>query len=246
MHRCYLESAAWRGSEVQLSAAESHHLVKVLRAVAGDEVFVFDGAGRTARARLKSLAPAVLEIIREDAVECDGACGVTLIQALPKGSRMDLIVEKATELGVSAIVPVITERVIVEPKSERVERWRRIVVSASKQCGAAGMPMVMDITPYSEALARLEPFDLLLVGSLGADAILLRDVLRGSDAKRIGVIIGPEGDLTSDEIDEAVRHGAVQVSFGDLVLRVETAALYVLSAVRYEIFCGSGRAGAGS
>ncbi len=234
MHRCYLESAEWKGSDLQLSADEGRHLCKVLRAGVGDEVFVFDGAGRTAVTRINALNPVVLEIIKEELQECSGSGGITLIQSLPKGKRMDLIVEKATELGVSTIVPVVTERVIAIPKADRVERWRRIVVSAAKQCGSCRMPRVLDIMSYEKALEDCGPFDLLLVGSLNADAKLLREVLRDSKAESIAVIIGPEGDLTADEIDLAVKSGALQVSFGELVLRVETAALYVISAIRYE------------
>ena len=234
MHRCYLESARWKGGELRLSSDESHHLLNVLRAQQGDEVFVFDGAGHTARARLDNLDPVTLSVLEETAAEDAGVGGITLIQALPKGKRMDLIVEKATELGVSSIVPVITERVVAVPKADRVERWRRIVVSAAKQCGASSMPNVLDIMDYGTAIEECGPFDLLLVGSLAPDTKLLKDVLRASEYQTVAVIIGPEGDLTQVELDDAIAKGAVPVSFGDLVLRVETAALYVMSAIRYE------------
>jgi 16S rRNA (uracil1498-N3)-methyltransferase len=234
MHRCYLESARWKGGELRLSSDESHHLLKVLRAEQGDEVFVFDGAGHSARARLDKLDPVTLSVLEETVAEDSRVGGITLIQALPKGKRMDLIVEKATELGVSTIVPVITERVVAIPKADRVERWRRIVVSAAKQCGASNMPSVLDIMDYGAAIDACGPFDLLLVGSLAPDTKLLKDVLRDSEYQSVAVIIGPEGDLTQGELDDAIAKGAVPVSFGELVLRVETAALYVISAIRYE------------
>ena len=212
-----------------------------MRARPGDEVMVFDGAGHVAPARVKTTSPAVLEITGE-VEEKVRRNRLTLIQALPKGHRMDLIVEKGTELGLQSLVPVITVNTVSRPKGEqaakKVERWNRIALSAARQCGTPWIPDITPVTSYESALGS--KFDLLLIGSLSADARPLHDVLNETPALRdgnlsIAIIIGPEGDLADSETAEAVDKGAVPVSFGELVLRVETAAIYSLSVLSYEI-----------
>ncbi|OVE75161.1 hypothetical protein BVX97_05600 [bacterium E08(2017)] len=235
MLRCYLESPDWKGSELNLSPEEAHHIFNVMRAAVGDEVYAFDGKGNGARAVIVSSEPAILEIQDVVTESESGSTSITLIQALPKGSRMDLIVEKATELGAAQIIPVITDRVISRPKQEKVERWRRIAVAAAKQCGSLTVPKIEDIVSYDDALEVCGDQDILLIGSLEEGAKAMRDVIRGSGASKVAVIIGPEGDLTPEEHAAAVEKGAIPVSFGKLVLRVETAALYVLSALGYEL-----------
>jgi 16S rRNA (uracil1498-N3)-methyltransferase len=245
MHRCYVNPANWNESDLFLSAEEEHHLLHVLRAKAGDTVAVFDGRGSEATAEIRmDGAPGkthrvVLRILGVGKSRHPGL-SLTLIQALPKGKRMDLIVEKAVELGVTDIIPVITERTIVrldaDARKERGERWQRLALSASRQCGTSWVPDVRSVCDYSEAMRNCREFDLLLVGSLGDDARPLHDVLNEARRKtKAALIIGPEGDLTSAEIKEAMDAGAVPVSFGQLVLRVETAALYGLSVLNYEL-----------
>jgi 16S rRNA (uracil1498-N3)-methyltransferase len=238
-----------------LTADEEHHLLDVLRAKIGDTVAVFDGEGRGAKAVVTEVGGRRSEI-RNQRSEIEGrrvvlkvlnvggeaapGLAITLIQALPKGRKMDLIVEKAVELGVTQIIPVISERTIVRldgaARKERGERWQRLALSASRQCGTSWVPDVRSVCDYSEAIGKCSGFDLLLVGSLGCDARPLHDVLNAAGRKTmIGLIIGPEGDLTPAEIKKAVDVGAAPVSFGQLVLRVETAALYGLSVLAYEL-----------
>jgi len=248
MHRCYVNPAEWNESEMFLAADEEHHLLDVLRGKLGDTVAVFDGKGKEARAvisegRSRKTDQKQHKIILK--VLSDGKAGkpwlsLTLIQALPKGKRMDLIVEKAVELGVTEIIPVISARTIIRldaaARKERSERWQRLALSASRQCGTSWVPDVRLVCDYSAALQNRSDFDLLLVGSLGSDARPLHDVLNEAGRKtKAGLIIGPEGDLTQAENKEAVDAGATPVSFGKLVLRVETAALYGLSVLAYEL-----------
>lgn len=240
MHRCYIQSADWQSPEIALSEHEAHHLFDVLRAVKDDEVLVFDGQGRSARASVRSVEPPVLTVSDAEVVLKQQQGGITLIQAIPKGKRMELIVEKATELGVSEIVPVLTERVVSVPKGERaarrVEKWRKTSVAAARQCGADWVPSVSEIVSLEKALEERGPFDLFLVGALTSDAKSLREVLRDKArfAKTVALLVGPEGDLSLSELDMAVAKGAIPVSFGELVLRVETAAIYGLSILAYE------------
>lgn len=243
MHRCFVRPADWNGPEIRLSRTEEHHLRHVLHAGEGDTVAVFDGRGREALASVvvERGRRAVLKLLAEPRIVQPALCRLTLMQALPKGRKMDLIVEKATELGVSTIVPVISERVVTRLKErrgkDRVERWQRIALSAARQSGSGWIPEVRPVSGYADAMTGCGSFDLFLVGSLGNDTYPFRSVTeraRKKKPRKIGLLIGPEGDLTPAEIRKAVEAGAVPVSFGPLVFRVETAALYSLSVLAYE------------
>ncbi len=242
MHRCFIEPGRWADGGILPSDAEAHHLRDVLRAEDGDTVAVFDGAGREARATVRLAADGMLTLeVSEIGSAAQRACDIALIQAIPKGARMDLVIEKATELGVARIIPVITDRGVVrldaKQARKRAERWKRIARSASKQCGTPWLPVIDPAQPYGRAIDRLGEFDAVLLGSLVEGTQPLRmviDSLREQAPASIAVIIGPEGDLTPAETAAAMEAGARPVSFGDLTLRVETAALYAASVLAHE------------
>ena len=242
MHRCFIEPERWHTHQIEPSPEEARHLRHVLRAEVGDVVTVFDGAGREARATVQSgSGGALLLAVEHTRSVSPRPFDLVLIQAIPKGSHMDLIVEKATELGVSRIIPVISDRVIVRLDSaqakKRVDRWERVIKSASKQCGTPWMPQIDPVQPFAEALKQLSSFDAVLLGSLAEGVVPLREAVQnliGTELKSAAVIIGPEGDLTPAESDAALEAGAIPVSFGGLTLRAETAALYALSVLSYE------------
>lgn len=243
MHRCFIDPGQWDDPLVALSEGESHHLLTVLRAREGEQVTVFDGRGRTAPARIAGVRPAELELtgpVAEHARPSD----LTLIQAVPKGHRMDFIIEKGTELGMSRIMPVLTENTVTRPAGKqadnKLERWNKIALSAARQCGTPWLPDINPVTGLEQALDQCGGFDLLLVGSLRSGARRFKDVLAEKSevlggCPAIGVLIGPEGDFTSSEYELAEVKGAVPVSFGGLVLRVETASIYALSVLSYEL-----------
>lgn len=238
MHRCFAEADSWRDGQVSLSQEESVHLSRVLRARAGDPATVFDGQGRVSPAEVIDASPRAsrLRLTGPATQHPRPTPSITLVQAIPKGAHMDQIVEKATELGVAGIAPVLTERTVRRPAGDPNERWTRIAVNAAKQCGTPWVPSVRRPEPLASTLSSLaQNVDLLLVGSLEKDSGNLSSALRaGGKHDRIGLIIGPEGDLTAGEYKAARDAGAVPVSFGALVLRVETAAIYGLSVLRYE------------
>jgi 16S rRNA (uracil1498-N3)-methyltransferase len=242
MHRCFAETDRWEADRITLAAEEEHHLLDVLRAREGDEVTVTDGKGREVRARLElqvadeSQGRACLSILPNSEVVDDFSCRVTLIQSLLKGERMDLVVEKATELGVTEIYPVMTERVVTRiPEARRLsrrQRWERIATSAMKQCGVRRLPEIRDIVRLPKALEELQDFDVFILGSLSETARPLRSILEILPKQgRIAVLIGPEGDLTDEEIELARNCGAIEAGFGKRVLRAETAAIYALGAI---------------
>jgi len=151
---------------------------------------------------------------------------------------MDYIVEKATELGVSRIVPLVSERTVVRPDDDssdkKVERWHKIAVEASKQCGRTDVPSVEKIARYKEVLGDIEGYDLTLVACLTKDTIPIKEALKGFKAGKILIFIGPEGDFTLEEIGMASAGNCKFVSLGKRVLKSDTAGLFALSVIGYE------------
>lgn len=256
MRSCYIEPSVWNDKRVPLSREEEHHLIDVCRVGKNEEVRVFDGRGREAIARIaagkagtrKGQAKVELGIVRV-LPEKKRNIDIVLIQAIPKGDGMDWIIEKATEFGVASIYPVVTERVIKRPREKEsdgaITRWQRIAISAAKQCGCAWVPMIMPVLGFKDVPAIFPGLDLVLFGSLQRNAEPVHEVMiesAGRIKKSVGLLIGPEGDFTDAEVKMAQSGGALPVSFGSLVLRVETAALYGLSILKYELD-GRNRAG---
>ena len=243
MHRCFIEPERWREQLIEPSADEAHHLRHVLRVGDGDVVTVFDGAGLEAHAmvRCDSDGGLLLAVQGPTTHAAKRPFDLVLIQAVPKGSRMDLIVEKATELGVARLIPVVTDRVIVRLDAaqalKRVVRWERVAKSAAKQCGTPWLPRIDAVQSFSGALQQLSEFDAVLLGSL-AEGVqpfhVALPAVRAKSPKTVAVIIGPEGDLTPEELASALKAGSIPVSFGGLTLRAETAAIYALSVLSYE------------
>ena len=245
--RAFWTPAAADPAEITLDEPESRHLVAVNRAAAGATVTVFDGRGtewictlREADRRSARLA------VRFAQKAAPLPYLITLGQALPKGSGMDDIVRKATELGAARIVPLESERTqvhLAEDRSERkIEKWRTAAIEAAKQCGNPWLP---EIAPVQGAAAFMESarYDLKLIASLQPGAQPLREALAGFRAGRpaggpppaVVWLIGPEGDFTPAELSLAATCGFVPITLGPLVLRCETAATYALSVLAYEL-----------
>ncbi|MDR7556157.1 MAG: RsmE family RNA methyltransferase [Armatimonadota bacterium] len=231
--RFYVAPGSLPAPLITFGPREAHHIARVLRLRPGTRIVVFDGAcevdaelvsttGGVVTAR--PLGP-VRPIVRPVAL--------TLLQGLPRGPKMDVIVRMATELGVAAIRPVLTTRAAPEPGAARVERWRRIAREAARQCGRGDVPAVEAPAPLAQALAALGPVDLLVVPwerarrPLGA-------VVAGRAFAAAAVLVGPEGGLAADEVAAAEAAGGEAVSLGPLVLRTETAGLATVAMLLYE------------
>ena len=154
---------------------------------------------------------------------------------------MDLIIQKATELGASEIVPILTERAVVRLKEDRgagkQERWEKIALNAAKQCGAAWLPKIAPVQTLKDFLAARRAFGALLVCALDETALPIGEAIQAIKARpvsSVGVLVGPEGDFSAAEMEFIRAAGAVSVSLGGSVLRSETAAIYALSILRYE------------
>lgn len=239
MHRCFIEKERWDNKTIVPSTEEAHHIRHVLRAKDGEPIAVFNGTGNEARTILQSneVHPTQLDV--QQVLTAPGRTfEITLIQAILKGNRMDFLIEKATELGVTRIVPVMTSRVISRLDAaqgrQKRDRWERIAISAAKQCGTRWLPIIETVTSLEEAMQAGSAADAVLLASLTEQTRplgTLMDDMRSNAPKSIAIIIGPEGDLSPDETQCALRKGAIPISLGDLTLRAETAAIYAISAL---------------
>jgi 16S rRNA (uracil1498-N3)-methyltransferase len=245
VHRFHVPPGTANHAEVTLSPEESHHALRVLRLAPGDVVTLLDGAGVEARGDVTAVEKRAVKIaVRERIVHPPLPCALTLFQALPKGRLMESIVEKATELGATRIVPLLTERTISRPDEEhatsKLEKWRTTALEAVKQCGNPWLPRIEAPVNFAEQLRRKEHFDLALVASLHPGARPLRavfDELRARGPGRpatVAVWVGPEGDFTPQEIAALVQGGVQPITLGRLVLRCDTATVATLALVMGE------------
>jgi 16S rRNA (uracil1498-N3)-methyltransferase len=246
MHRFYLPPENCHSPLLTLTEREAHHALRVLRVRPGDNVIVLDGAGHKFGCTVsnENKGTVQLNVVERTSVS-HLPCQITLLQAIPKGKLIESIIEKATELGAHRIVPILSERAIARLNNTsavaKLEKWRLVAIEAIKQCGSAWLPLVESPTTPAQFIARQEKFDLALVGSLQADARHPRECLsefkiqHGALPSSVAVWIGPEGDFTPDELHAIQAAGARPISLGRLVLRVETAAIYCLSFLDYEM-----------
>jgi len=237
MPRFYAPDAQWSSGIVSLDEAEGRHAAEVLRLQQGDVVSLFDGAGRVANARLILVGKRRVEAEILDVATSPLPAGrTTLVQALPKGKLFEWILEKAVELGVSRIVPLLTEHTVVQiegsDRQRKKEKWERVVVEACKQCGQNWLPEIMLPVSLPDFLKETPPA-VSVIGSLHPGATRLHEAVPSPLRVDAAIWIGPEGDFSRSELDRVVARGVCPVSLGDIVLRVETAAMYCMSVLNH-------------
>ena len=241
-HRFYLPSTNWKSDSLTLDAEESHHCVDVVRLGVGNEVTVFDGAGREALAEIaQAHRKGVILTIKEERQLSPRAAKIALGQAIPKGKNMELIIEKAVELGASDIYPLLTERTVVRLEGDEArkkqEKWQRIAIEACKQCGQSWMPQVHVPQSLGKFLQTRESVDLPIVAALDPAARKLDVILAGNAKPQSAcVLVGPEGDFSPAEMAQVLANGFLPWTLGPIILRAETAALYCLSVLGHELF----------
>lgn len=213
-----------------------HHLRDVLRLVPGDEVTVFDIENNEYQSVISSLDRKQLVLtVRSRRPAPVGKLRVAIACAIPKKSRMDDIIDMLTQLGVDTIIPMETDRVVVklgEDRETRLERWRRIARSAAEQSRRNSLPVISPVMSLAEVLALAKEYELKLVPNLAGACKPIREINLSPSPASALVLIGPEGDFTPAEIEEAVKAGFIPVSLGDTVLRVETAAVGVAAYLK--------------
>jgi 16S rRNA (uracil1498-N3)-methyltransferase len=246
MRRFYLPPEQCQSERLALAGAEAHHAADVLRLKPGELVTVLDGAGGEFTCRIHAVERKRIQLDVESLVrDSPPACRITLIQAIPKGQIFEAIVQKATELGVWRIVPLLSERVaarlVGEAAEHKREKWQQTAVEAIKQCGQRWLPRVEAPVVLPAWLASGEQFDLALFGSLEEDRRHAREYFASFEKERrrrpdsVCVWIGPEGDFSPAEVEAIKKSGALPITLGPLVLRSETAAIFALSIINYEL-----------
>lgn len=251
MHRFYLSPDDW--SAATLAGSEAHHARDVLRLQPGARITLFDGRGREGTAEISALDSAVVHVrVLHEAITPPLRARITLAQAIPKGKNMDLIVQKAVEIGAAEIFPLLSARTVVqvdpESAAQKLAKWQAVALEAGKQCGQNWIPQVHPPQTPDDFLAGASAaaYDLRLIGSLQPGALHLKQILADyarahtpARPTKVLMLIGPEGDFTPAEMALARSHGCAPLTLGPIILRVETAAIYCLSILSYELLADS-------
>ena len=267
MHRFYIAPEHWNANALVLRESEVHHARDVLRLEPGERVVVFNGRGHEVTAEITKVTREEIPLRKlHEARVPPLRCEITLAQAIPKRKNMDLIVQKAVELGAAQIAPIISDRTVVHLQDKEAvlkqAKWQQVAVEAAKQCGQNWLPTVKMPRKLKEFFATVEAgvspatnpgmqptrllpqgrdLDLRLIGSLQSDAVHLKTVLAEYEREHqcrptsVLICIGPEGDFTPAELNLARSHGCRPITLGPIILRVETAAIYCLSILSYEL-----------
>jgi 16S rRNA (uracil1498-N3)-methyltransferase len=223
------------GAVVELDNEEFHHLAHVLRKQVGDRIALFDGCGRSAIGQIESLGRRGVQVRVEPPVSCDSESNpvLTLATAVPKGDRAKWLIEKLTELNVDIWTPLQTARGIVDPRLPRLEKFQHSVIAACKQCGRNRLLKVHPPHTLQEWLMREQQHGAILIADPQGEPInQALERLTWGPSLRLAAAVGPEGGLSLEELELARQAGAVCVSLGSNILRIETAAIAMAAFLR--------------
>ena len=253
MRICYLPKDKIGDRIIISDPRQIHHLAVVLRLKCGDEVSAFDGKDNEHLCQIEEIAKNKLTLIIRQTKTVSLSQGamagnriaaaisdkeITLACAIPKNVKMDYIIQKTTELGVSRIIPIRTKRTIVkidpQKAADKHKRWQRIAQEASKQCKRIRFPLIDPVREFKDVLSEISRYDLAIIPNLEKGNKAIANAVNAFKGKSILFFIGPEGDFTPDEIASAREKGCVGVSLGDLVLKVDTAAIAVTAFLRFK------------
>lgn len=229
--------------QIHITGTDVNHIVHVLRMKPGEELWISDGEKKEYHCRLESAAEdeVWLHILYAQEPEYELPSRIFLFQGLPKADKMELIIQKAVELGVFEIIPVETKRCVVrldEKKAEKKrQRWQQIAESAAKQSKRMLVPSVHPVMTYQEALVWAEKLQVRLIPyELAKDMEKTREILDGiQPGQSIGIFIGPEGGFEEWEVEAAIAAGALPITLGKRILRTETAGLAILSVLMFRL-----------
>ena len=238
MHRFFIPKPF--KEEMRITGRDAHHIIDVLRMQPGEQIQIVadDGVsfvGEVTAVNSNTVTVLAKEILRETH---EPDVRISLLQGLAKGDKMEFIIQKAVEIGIAEIFPVAmvhSVMVLDSSKAEKkVERWQKIAEAAAKQSKRDSIPTVHEVMKLDQILQQ-EKWDLLLVAYESENQVSLKEALQAhKEAKTIGVVIGPEGGLSMEEVEAAQKQGGIAVSLGRRILRTETAGLVATTAILYE------------
>jgi 16S rRNA (uracil1498-N3)-methyltransferase len=254
MQRYFVAAEQFGEAEVRITGEDAHHALRVMRTKPGDKLIVSDGAGRTALVNVREILQGE---VAADVVDWLGQTGepqweITIAQSLPKGDKMELVVQKGTEIGAFSFVPFQSERMIVQydgkKEAKRIERWGKIAKEAAEQSHRSRIPAIEPVRTWRELLGLIGACDLALLcyereghaahGRGIGSAVRQWKAGRGQqgepEAPKVLLIVGPEGGFTEREANEAEAAGAMLVGLGNRILRTETAGIVGLTCLLYE------------
>ena len=243
MHHFFVTPQQISGDKIRIEGGDVNHMKNVLRMKTGEELTIGDGDGWLYLCVVESYEEdmAVLKILEKKKDESELPSKIYLFQGLPKQDKMELIVQKAVELGVYQVIPVATKRAVVKldakKAKKKVERWQQIAVSAAKQAGRGIIPAVGEVCTYAQALKYAEELDVVLIPYELAEGMketkaILDQVKPGM---RVGIFIGPEGGFDVEEVEAAMTEGIHPITLGRRILRTETAGMTMLSILMFQL-----------
>ena len=228
--RVYTPVPLTAGKRLELDKRAAHHILTVLRLKPGALLILFDGQGNACQATLEHSTEVIIGQQLDDKTE--SPLQIHLIQAISRGERMDYVIQKAVELGVHRITPVSSQRCMVKLKGERAKKrlqhWQGIIISACEQCGRNRLPVLGEITTLNAALPEPEQALKMVLDPAGRNTL---SSLKPRDS-RVTLLIGPEGGLADEEIQQAQQSGFISLRMGPRILRTESAAVAALSALQ--------------
>ena len=243
MQHFFVSPQQVKEEKIYVEGSDVNHIKNVLRMKLGEKLTVNDGEGWQYLCEVESYEAdmAVLHIVEKSKAETELASRIYLFQGLPKQDKMELIVQKAVELGAYQVIPVSTKRAVVKldakKAGKKVERWQQIAVSAAKQAGRGIVPTVGEVCTYAQALKMAEELDVVLIPYELAEGIEeTKKIIAGiRPGQSVGVFIGPEGGFEEEEVKLAMEAGAKPVTLGRRILRTETAGLTTLSVLMFHL-----------
>lgn len=243
MYRFFIEDGINSGNEIRISGSDYNHIKNVLRMKKGEEVLISDGKDREYLCAIADMTEEEVILTIEDIMGTSRelSAKIVLFQGLPKGDKMEQIIQKTVELGVAEIVPVAMKRCVVKldakKAGKKVERWNGIALSAAKQSKRGIIPEVKNVVSFSDAVKMAADMDAFLVPYENAEGIegARKLVASMKGKKSIGIFIGPEGGFEDSEIELALENGAQTLTLGRRILRTETAGMTMLSILMFEL-----------
>lgn len=240
--RVFVGSDNINNNIAMIDGSDVNYLKNVLRLKPGDDMIVLDSKNREYSSKIISLSnngTIKAELIKEKHPASESKVKITVAQGIPKNPKMEIVIQKSTELGAEKIIPVMTERSVVkisaEKESGRIDRWRKIAKEAAEQSGRTMIPLIEGIKDLDDVLAQKDDFDgRILLWEIEKEVTLKNFLQKNKKIKNLLVLIGPEGGFSRKEAELAKKNGFTAVSIGNRILRTETASLAVLSMINYE------------